>query len=83
MAHNIKSIPASVSDVLLHMKETDNCCNGDERVILPITRYDNVMSAPNVVSSPTEVAGAPFLLLRTGADALSVEDIRKLCGDII
>ena len=39
-------IPASVSDVLLHNRDTDRT----ETVILPITRYNNVMNAPKVIS---------------------------------
>lgn len=72
-------IPASVSDTLLHIKETDRT----ERVILPITRYENVLSAPTVVTDVDEVYGAPFLILETGEEKVSAETIRTLCGRIV
>ena len=77
-----KSIPKYVLDLLLHVKDT----NGKESVILPITRYDNVMNAPKVVSknsSLTDMTGHPFVLLKTGEEAISIETLRKLCGGIV
>lgn len=75
----IKRIPSSVSDTLLHEKETDDT----ERVILPITRYKNVLNSPNVVKSPSAIKGAPFLLYQEGFEELSVEDIRRLTSGLI
>lgn len=72
-------IPASVSDVLLHDKDSDRT----ERVVMPITRYKNVLNAPNVVNTTNELRGAPFLLLATETETLSIEQIRRLSGDII
>lgn len=72
-------IPASVSDVLLHDKNTDRT----ERVIMPITRYKNVLNAPALVTSAQSLKGAPFLLLQTGTDTLSTAELRKLVGDIV
>lgn len=73
-------IPASVSDVLLHTKENEQ---GDERVVLPFTRYKNVLNAPKVVTGANEVLGAPFALLATETETCSVEYIRKHCGGIM
>lgn len=73
------TIPASVTDVLLHAKESDRT----ERVILPITRYDNVMSAPQIVTDVDEVYGAPYLLLETQEETLTAQEIRNLCGRIV
>ena len=75
----MKSIPASVTDVLLHEKNSDKT----ERVIMPITRYQNVLSAPNVVTSTTSVKGAPFVLLVTDSETLTTAELRKLSTDII
>lgn len=72
-------IPASVSDVLLHDKNTDRT----ERVIMPITRYKNVLNAPALVKSAQSLKGAPFLLLQTGTETLSTADLRNLVGDIV
>lgn len=73
------TIPSSVTDVLLHSKDTDRT----ERVIMPITRYANVLSAPNIVEDVDEVPGAPFHLLATETELLSTSDIRKLCGRVV
>ena len=52
-------IPMTVSDTLLHIKDSDTT----ENVILPITRYDNVMNSPRVVTDGDNI-GAPFVLLK-------------------
>ena len=72
-------IPASVSDVLLHEKDTDRT----EKVVMPITRYKNVLNAPNIVTTANDVKGAPFVLLETDTESLSIEQIRALSGNII
>lgn len=72
-------IPASVTDVLLHDKNTDRT----ERVILPITRYKNVLNAPDLVSAAQSVKGAPFILFQTGTETLSTAELRRLAGDIV
>lgn len=77
-----KSIPKYVLDLLLHVKDT----NGKESVILPITRYDNVMNAPKVVSknSPlTDMTGHPFVLLKTDTCTVTTEKLRSIVGDNI
>lgn len=75
----MSKIPASVSDVLMHQKNTDRT----EKVILPITRYKNVLNAPNVVNTTSDVKGAPFIFLATGEEELSIAEIRKLSAEII
>lgn len=72
-------IPATGSDVLLHPKTQDKV----ERVAFPITRYGNIIHAPNVVTKKIERHGAPFHILKTGTVELSEADIIKMCGDII
>ena len=69
-------IPKSIADVLLHVKTSDLT----ERVIMPVTRYDNVLCAPRV---EIEREGAPFNLLQVDTEELSEEEIRKICGRII
>ena len=75
----MSKIPASVSDILLHDKDSDNT----EKVILPITRYDNVLNAPKVVTNCNAVAGAPFVLYSTESESLSTSDIRKLVSGVV
>ena len=72
-------IPKTIADVLLHVKTSDLT----ERVIMPVTRYDNVLCAPRVVTEEIEREGAPFNLLQVDTEELSEEEIRKLCGRII
>lgn len=74
----MSKIPASISDTLLHHKDTDQT----EKVILPITRYNNVLNAPKVVSSVTSVKGAPFVLFISDSEELSTEELRKLTGTV-
>lgn len=72
-------IPASVSDVLLHNKVNDRT----EQVVLPITRYNNVLNAPKVTKDSSNVNGAPFTLLTTGTEVLNTSELRKLVPGII
>ena len=75
----MNKLPASVSDVLLHDKDSDR----SERVIMPITRYKNVLNAPNVVTAANAVKGAPFVLLATESEVLSTAELRSLITDIL
>lgn len=74
----MSKIPMTVSDTLLHVKDSDTT----ESVILPITRYDNVMNSPRVVTDGSNI-GAPFVLLKTDEEYITLEELRKLCGGII
>ena len=71
-------LPGSASDVLLHAKDSDR----SERVIFPITRYDNVLSSPKMVEDVNTSFGAPFLLLQTEEVELTEDEIYNLCGPI-
>lgn len=79
MSTENKKIPVSVSDILLHAMVSED----KERIILPITRYNNVMNAPCVVKDSRSVMGAPFALLETDTEVLTTEQIRALSADII
>lgn len=74
-----RKIPTSVSDSLLHMKDTD----GTEKTVLPLTRYKNVMNAPKVISNPFSSEGAPYALYVTDTEELDVVDIRKLINGLL
>lgn len=79
MGKQIKYIPKCVTDLLMHGKDSDRT----ERILLPITRYGNILNAPNVVSEDLETRGAPFHLLETDSIEMSEDEIRQLCGRII
>lgn len=76
---DIKKIPSSVTDDLLHMKTSD----GQDKVVLPITRYNNVMNAPKLISNPYSAEGAPFCLYETDEEDLDVSEIRSLINGLI
>ena len=77
-----KTIPKYVTDLLMHVKDT----NGKETVILPITRYDNVLNAPKVLdkgASVMEMTGHPFVLLKTDTCEITTEELRTFVGEIL
>lgn len=47
------------SDVLLNTKDE----TGTIITMLPITKYTNLLSSPKVITSVSELSGAPFALL--------------------
>jgi hypothetical protein len=79
MNKRIRYIPDGVTDILMHGKDSDRT----ERVLMPITRYDNILSSPTVVTEEIETHGAPFHLLEVETVEMTEEEIRKLCGHII
>ena len=46
-----RKLPKTVADTLLHVKDT----NMTEKIMLPITRYRNVLNAPGVIKTPTDI----------------------------
>lgn len=61
----------NASDVLLHSKDSDKT----ERIIFPITRYQNIIGMPTIISSDKTIVdsnGASFLLLQT--DTVSIDE---------
>ena len=67
------------SDVLMHAKTSDK----NEKVIFPFTKYNNVLSAPNIVEDVSASYGAPFLLLVTDKVTMDEEEMYKLCSALI
>lgn len=74
-----RKIPTSVSDTLLHVKDTD----GTEKTVLPVTRYKNVMNAPKIIANPYSAEGAPYALYTTDSEELDVAEIRKLVNGLL
>lgn len=61
----------NASDVLLHSKDSDKT----ERIIFPITRQQNIIGMPTIISSDKTIVdsnGAAFLLLQT--DTVSIDE---------
>ena len=75
-----KELPIEVSNVLLHVKENEG---STEAIVLPYTRYGNVMNRPNVVTEGNTYTGAPFHLLVTDVEEVDDNVIKRYCGDII
>lgn len=69
-----------VSDTLLHGKTKENT----EVVVLPVTRYTNVLNAPKVLTSATNIKdnakGAPFVIQTMGITTVDSETLNKLTG---
>lgn len=68
-----------MTDILLHGKPADR----DEILGFPITRYDNIIGAPGVVSNQAIKRSAPFQLMKTDEVDIPVSTIRQMCGNII
>lgn len=77
-----RKVPFSVDDVLMHIKNGNNTNDSEEHAVLPITRYKNIMSAPNIVEASNEIYGAPYVFLKTGDTVeLPISKIRELGKD--
>jgi len=70
---------SQASDTLLHAKDPD----GTERIIFPITRYNDVMHAPKVTSDLNSSHDAPFLLLKENSVEIDEEELHELCNSLI
>ena len=64
------------SDVVMHNKENDG-----NRLIFPITRYQNLLGAPTHVKSLSTLIGAPFLLLETETVSMTEEELYELSDE--
>lgn len=71
-------IPKSVTDVILHDKDKDNV----ERVILPVTRYKNILNAPRLVYDTNSIAGSPFSLYVSESESVSLADLKELIPNL-
>ena len=72
------TLPSRVQDAILHVKTSDS-----EEIVLPVTRYDNVMNSPHLVETAEARPGAPFHLLETDSETLDASEIRRLAGGIL
>lgn len=72
--------PLTIENTLLHVKSSNN----EEKLILPITNYANVMNSPRI-SSPDELvfSGQPYAFVATGTKMYTEEEIKKMGAPII
>lgn len=68
-----------MTDILIHGKPSEK----EEYLGFPITRYQNLVGAPSLVTASTIKSSAPFQLLHIDDVEMTVSDIRTLCGNIL
>lgn len=71
-----------MNDVLLHIKDRNTNSIMDDFIGFPITKYDNVLGRPRVVSTLSNVYGAAFLFYETQEVTLSEEEYSAYFADI-
>ena len=53
---------------------------GEEVILFPITRYENILGAPKVVDNLEDFVGAPFFFYQTDEVEVSDDVIDSLLG---
>lgn len=74
----------NMNDVILHVKTDSDTGdqNGNQNYAFPVTRYQNVMGRPQVVSDIANVYGSPFVFYDEGEVEISDEEYELLFGNI-
>lgn len=75
---NLESTSLSMRDNLLHGKTS----KGEETIVFPITRYQNILGSPNMISSVENYHGSPFVLYNTDNVDVPLETLTAIFGDI-
>lgn len=71
-------IPKTATDVVMHSKDK----NGEERLVLPVTRYKNILNAPRMVTDLDITITSPFVIYAESAEELSTDEIKELISGI-
>jgi hypothetical protein len=71
-------IPKTATDVIMHSKDN----NGEERLVLPVTRYKNILNAPRMVTDLDTTITSPFVIYAESAEELSTDEIKELISGI-
>lgn len=71
-------IPKTATDVVMHSKDN----NGEERLVLPVTRYKNILNAPRMVTNLNITITSPFVIYAESAEELSTDEIKELISGI-
>ena len=67
------------SDIVMHSKELVDGVN-EERIVFPITRYDNVLNAPKVTDDPSKAENSEFILMTSEESEVDSNTIYDLIG---
>lgn len=67
------------TDTVMHGKTSDK----EDIIVLPVTRYKNVLNAPNVVTDISSTKNAPFSVLVSGTDTIDSTELNNLLGSEI
>ena len=73
------TLPDSVQDAIMHVKTEKEA----KEIVLPDTRYDNILNAPHIVETAEAHPGAPFHILVTDEEELDISEIRRIAGGIL
>ena len=65
-----------LTDLLIHGKMDD----GSETIMFPITRYDNIMGSPKIVSDLSTFSGAPFFFYSTDTVEINDDELTAIIG---
>lgn len=65
-----------LTDTLIH----DKMSNGEEVIMFPYTRYDNVLGSPKIVTDLESFHGAPFFFLSTYTVEVDDETLTTILG---
>lgn len=66
----------AIMDHLIH----DKLSSGEEVILLPITRYDNILGSPKVVTDLNEFIAAPFFLYVKDEVEMDAETLGLMIG---
>lgn len=67
------------SDIIMHSKENVDGST-EERIVFPVTRYDNVLNAPHVSDDPTKSENSEFILMTSEEVEMDSETVYSLIG---
>ena len=67
------------SDIILHSKELVDGVD-EERIVFPVTRYDNVLNAPKVTDDPLNAENSEFILMASEESEVESNVIYSLIG---
>lgn len=65
-----------ITDNILHVRNED----GEEGIVFPITRYNNIMGRPTIIENAEDLRGSDFAFLVTEEVELTPEEANKFYG---
>lgn len=67
------------SDIVMHSKENVDGIS-EERIVFPVTRYDNVLNAPHVSDDPAHAENSEFILMTSEEKEMDSDLVYALIG---